>query len=97
MVTSADLSLNIIFRIRLYQKPQKDQEMRHQPQENGKHQKLCISYMQLTKPDLHVSHLIERQIHGLIDNSLLSPRLLYKLKINLLNIFPQTANNQTSR
>ena len=97
MVTSADLSLNIIFRIRLYQKPKKYQEMRHQPQENGKHQKLCISYVLLTKPDLHMSHLIKRQIHGLIDNGFLSPRLLYILKINLLNIFPQTANKQTSR
>ena len=61
-----------------------------------KHQERCISYAQLTKVDLHLNHLIERQIEGLIDDSLLS-RQLYKLKINLLNIFPKTGNNQTSR
>ena len=96
-VTPTDLSLYIIFRVRIYQKPQEYNEIQHQFQEKGKHQKRCISYVQLTKVDLHLSHLIKRQISGLIDNSLLSPRHLYKLTINLLNIFQQTGNNQTSR
>ena len=55
-VTPTDLSLNIIFRSRLHQKPQKYQEMRHQPQENGKDPKLFINYVQLRK---HDSHLID--------------------------------------
>ena len=32
----------------------------------GKDQKLCISYKQLTKADLHMSHLNESQIDGLM-------------------------------
>ena len=94
--TPTDLSLYIIFHVRLYQKPQEYQEIQHQSQEQDKHQKRCISYVQLTKADLHLSHLTERQIDGLIDNSLLSPRQLYKLTINLLNILPETGNNQTT-
>ena len=63
----------------------------------GKHQKLCIIYVQLTKIDLHKNHLIESQIDGLII-PLLSSRYLYQeLKINLSNILPQTGNNGTGR
>ena len=96
-VTPTDLRLNIIFRVRLFQKPQEYQEIQHQSQKYGKHQKRCISYVQLSKANLHLTHLIERQIDGPIDNSLLSSRQLCKLNINFLHISPQTSNNQTSR